>query len=139
MKKTASYYLMSALAGCVWAILVYLISLGAMGSIILGGLIASPFIGLLIGFLYKPVYKLPKAGQVFMSLLTLYLAATLFGLAMGLYDAYRHDIPNRILSGVIIQSVLATLWGLTFLGYFVLLWPLSYFTHQLLGRRQKAV
>jgi hypothetical protein len=110
-----------------------------MGSIIWGGVIASPLIGLLMGMLYKPAYKLPKVGQVFVSLTTLYLAATLFGLAMGIYDAYWRAIPNRRTSGVVIQAVLAPIWGLTFLGYFMALWPLSYFNHKVLGRWQKAV
>lgn len=130
----SKYYWMSILSGCAWAIIAYLLSFGAFGSIVIGGLIVSPLIGLVIGFLYLPAYKLSKIGQVLLSLATLYLAATLFGLAVGAYDAFWRNIPNRILSQVVIQSILATLWGITFTGYVVLLWPLSFINHRLLGR-----
>ena len=139
MSRVKLYYWMSALSGCVWALLAYALILDAMGSLIWGGVIASPLIGLLIGLLYRPAYKFSKVGQVFSSLITLYIAVTLFGLAMGIYDAYGHSIPNRIHSEVILETVLATLWGVTFLGYFLFLWPLSYFNHRLLARSQKAV
>jgi hypothetical protein len=139
MKNMTLYYWMSALSGCVWAILAYVLSDGAMGSLIWRGVIASPLIGLLIGLLYLPAYKFSKGWQVFTSLVTLYLAVALFGFAVGIYDAYGRSITNRIPSEVILESVLATLWGVTFLGYFLVLWPLSYLNHRLLARTQKAV
>ena len=131
----AQYYWMSALCGCGWAGLAYLLSWGVFGFNIVGGLIASPFIGLLVGFIYLPAYRLPKVGQVFVSLALLYLAVALFGLAVGMYDAFWRAIPDRIQSEVILQSAMAALWGVTFTGYLLLLWPLAFFNHKLLRSR----
>ena len=135
MKK---YHWLSVLSGCVWAIIAYVLSFGAFGSLIIGGLIASPLIGLLVGMLYRPAYKLPKVSQCFLSLVTLYLAVTIFGLAVGFYDAYSRAIPNRITSGVILQTTIAAVWGITFTGYVLLLWPLAFLNHRLLGRAHSA-
>ena len=68
-----------------------------------------------------------------MALLTLYIAAALFGLAAGVYDASR-GIPNQIPEAVIVQAVFATWWGVTFTGFVLFLWPLSYLNHWMLGR-----
>ena len=53
---------------------------------------------------------------------------------MGVHDWLGPGIPHRIPHGVMLQAVLAVLWGLTFTGYFVVLWPLAYLNHSLLGR-----
>ena len=89
------YYWLSILSGCAWAIIALLLSFGAFGWLIVGGIIAAPFIGLFIGFLYRPAYRLPKVVQVFAALFTLYVAAALFGLAIGTFDALWRNIPNR--------------------------------------------
>ncbi len=121
------------LSGCEWAGIAYLIGRHSMMPFILGGIVASPFIGLLAGLVYRRACNSSLANRVFFSLLTLYLAAALFGLASGITDAFR-TIPSRMPSAVIIQTVLATLWGVTFTGYVFLLWPLSFFNHALLCR-----
>jgi hypothetical protein len=101
-----------------------------------GGVIASPLIGLFIGFIYRPAYKVSKGWQVFFSLITLYVAATLFGTAMGMYVAYGHlQSPSE----VILYFVRITLLGLTLSGYLLLFWPLSFLNHKLLALAQKTV
>jgi hypothetical protein len=92
---------------------------------------------LLVGLIYRPAYRLPKVVQVFVSLLTLYFAAALFGLAVGTYEALWRDVPNRITSAVIMEGMWATLWGVTFTGCLVLLWPLAFFNHRLLGNSSR--
>ena len=93
---------------------------------------AAPAIGLLIGVLYRPVYNWRRPAQIVASLVTLYIAVVLFGLGVGLYDAYVRSIPNRIPSAVILQAVAAALSGVTF--YIFVLWPLAFMNHRLLGR-----
>lgn len=127
------YYLFSVLSGCVWAGIALLLSFGVYGWLITAGIIAAPFIGLLIGAVYRPVYKFPKLVQIFASLFTLYLAVALFGLAMGAADAFWRDIPNRMPGEVIMQSGLSTVLGITFTGYVILLWPLAFLNHWLLS------
>jgi hypothetical protein len=139
MEDRMRYYWLSLLSGCVWAAIALILASGAFGELIVGGLIAAPFIGLLVGLLYRPAYRLPKAAQAFGALLTLYLAVALFGLAVGAFDALWRDIPDRTGTGeVILQAMLAALWGVTFSGYVLLLWPLSFFNHRLLDNRGRA-
>jgi hypothetical protein len=128
------YYGLAVASGCVWAVIAYALSSWAVNSAITGGLLASPFIGLVVGRLLRPAYKFRKMWQVLLSLLALYVAAALFGLAVGLYDAFWLDIPNRTAAEVVLQAVVAYVWGLTFLLYFVALWPLAFLNHRLLGR-----
>ena len=94
-----------------------------MRVIIWGGILASPLIGLVAGLLYLPAYRFPVVGRVLFALLTLYVSAAFFGLAVGLYDAAR-DIPGRIEQAVVLQAINATLWGVTFTGYVLILWPI---------------
>jgi hypothetical protein len=133
------YYWLSFLSGCAWAAIALLLSFGAFGWLIVGGIIAAPFIGLFIGFLYRPAYRLPKVAQFFAALLTLYAAAALFGLAIGTFDALWRNIPNRTGTiEVILQAMLAALWGVTFTGYVLLLWPLAFLNHRWLGKAYRA-
>jgi len=131
------YYWLSIASGCAWAIIAYVLSFGAFGSNIIGGLVAAPLIGLLVSIIYRPAYKLSKVWQVFLSLGTLYLAVAMFGLAAGFYDAFWRGIPNRGITEVIFQMVVAAIMGITITGFVVLLWPLAYFNHKLLGRNYR--
>jgi len=131
MKK---YLLFSALSGCAWALIAYVLSLGWLRPhIVVAGIVASPLIGLLIGFIFVPLYRQPKFVQFALSLVTLYIAVALFGLSVGLYDA-TYDIPNRTGTfEVIFESVIGCIMGVTF-GYVLILWPLAYLNHRLLAR-----
>lgn len=123
----------SAISGCIWAGIAYLLASQWMGTTIVGGLLASPLIGIGVGLIYRPAYYKSPLARVGVSLVTLYFAAALFGMAVGIYDAMR-PIPNRLLGEVVLQSVMATLWGVTFTGFFLFLWPLSFANHWLVGR-----
>ena len=133
------YYWLSLLSGCAWAAVALLLASSTFGGLIVGGLIAAPFIGLLVSLLYRPAYRLPKVAQAFWALLTLYLAVALFGLAVGAFDAFCRHIPDRIGTGeVVLQAMWATLWGVTITGYVLLLWPLAFFNHRLLANPGRA-
>ncbi len=132
--NTKRHDALSALSGCAWAGIAYLIGRTALGPILVGGLLASPLIGLVVGRLYRPAYALSTRGRALAALVTFYIAVALFGLAVGLYDAFALAVPGRIPSAVVIQAVIGMLWGVTFTGYVVVLWPLAYLNHWLVGR-----
>jgi hypothetical protein len=75
--------------------------------------------------------------RALLALVSLYVAAAFFGVAIGLYDVLAGVNSGsghaRIPSAVVIQSVLAVLWGLTFTGYVLILWPLAYLNHVFLA------
>ncbi len=130
------YSWLSIFSGCVWAVVAYLLSFELFGSLIMGGLLAAPLIGLLVGTLYRPAYKFSHMGQTFLSLITLYLAAIAFSLAIGIYDVLWSGVPDRHSGEVIMQPVLATLWGVT--AYIWILWPMAFLNHRLLGIMDRA-
>jgi hypothetical protein len=125
------YLILAAASGIAWGAIGHVLVAGSFPEAARGGLYASPLIGVIIGITFKRAGRLQLAGKVFVSLLSLYLAVSLFGLAVGVYDAFR-GLPNRILSAVIIQAILAYLWGLTFFGWVIILWPLAFLNHSLL-------
>ena len=128
----------SLASGCVWGGIAYLLARGALDRLVWGGIVVSPFIGLVVGrvapWLRPSSWLGSKLGRAFASLVGLYLAVSLFGLAVGVYDLATGDIEHRITSAVVIQAVLGVLWGVTFTGYVVILWPLAYLNHILLWR-----
>jgi len=126
-------YTLGALSGCLWGGLAYLLGHAWMGSIIWGGVAVSPGIGIIMAHVSRHAYKFRLWGRVFFALLTLYWGAILFGLATGLADVCRGN-PNSIPHALILHSVLATLWGVTFTGYIVVLWPLSFLNHWLIHK-----
>ena len=93
---------------------------------------ASPLIGLIVGLIYRPAYKLSTSKGVWLSLVTLYVALTLFGLAIALFDLAFGNPVRGHLEGIL-QTILAVWWGATLTGYVVILWPLAYLNHWLLG------
>ena len=68
------------------------------------------------------------------ALVTLYGTAVLFGLVIGVVEEVIETSPNHVKGASIIEWVLVTLYGLTFTGYFLVLWPLAFLNHWLLGR-----
>ncbi len=94
---------------------------------------------MLVGVAHRPTYRLPIVIRVLVALVTLYATAVLFGLVMGVVDAVTETNPNVIKSAVVIEWVLLTLYGVTFTGYIVLLWPLAFANHWLLGRAWKSI
>lgn len=100
---------------------------------LVGGVIVSPVIGLGIGMATRRWYRLNILLQIVTALFSLYIAAVLFGLAVGVHDWLFSDMTNRIWHAVILQTVLMFLWGLSLTGYLLALGPLAYLNHWLLG------
>lgn len=129
--------LLTAASGGLWSIIALVLGGALFGRIIWGGVAIAPFVGVAMGF---ASVKFPSnvVQRSLFSLFSLYVAAALFGVGMGTYDVLVGQSSGvgwrRIPSGVILQAVLATLWGITFTGYLVILWPLTYANHHLLSR-----
>ena len=133
----ASTAKLSALSGCGWGLVAYFIGHAAFGHGIWGGIVAAPLIGVLIGHLSKSSEAKSLPVQIGVSLFDLYLAAMCFAVASAVFNFVwgpRHmPFPT-----VLMQHVLGVLWGLTFTGYFLVLWPLSFFNHRLVWRARAA-
>ncbi len=130
------YYLLCSVSGLTWGGIAYLLLREWFPGLWVG-IAVSPFIGLLIGWAHRPTYSFPLILRVLLALVTLYAAAALFGVVVGAVEAAIESNPNVIKSAIVIEWVLATLWGVTFTGYFLFLWPLAFANHWLLGRTLK--
>lgn len=136
MGKVHRVILISVVSGIFWAALAAVLG-KPMAPIMWGGLVLAPLIGLGAGF--ASVFW-PSASPILrgvLSLVTLYCAAATFGLGMAVYDLVAGPNPGdgpRVPSAVVIETILATLWGLTFTGYVIILWPLSYVNHSMISR-----
>ena len=105
------------------------------------GLAASPAIGVAIGWLAVRTQHFATAARVFMSLANLYVATTLFGLAVGIGDMLLGSTvggspPTQWAHAL--MTIVSPAFGfpllLTVGGYVLVLWPLSYANHLLIWR-----
>src|SRR5262245_36609634 len=107
--------LCALLAGAIWGVLGLALAGQALGPSVWGGVIAAPAIGLAIALAFRGFRERPPGMRVALALVSLYVASGLFALAAGIADALR-PIPSRIVSAVVMQSVLGVWWGVTFTG-----------------------
>ena len=131
------YLALCVASSCFWVTIAYGIGHTEIPrNLIWAGALAGPFIGITVGELYLIVLGRSRFERAAMALLTLYVAAGLFGLAIGVFDAFQglDDGSPRDTFAVLLEGVFTTLWGLTFTGYVLLLWPLAYLNHNLVGR-----
>ena len=128
----ARYCIFSAASGLAWGGIAYLL-LGEWFPGLWVGIAISPLLGLIVGQAHRATYRFPVVARVLVALVTLYATAALFGLVIGAVEAVIETNPNVIKSSVVIEWVLVTLYGVTFTGYFLFLWPLAFLNHWLLG------
>jgi hypothetical protein len=102
-----------------------------------GGIVASPAIGALIGYIARRFNRMNFDRRLLVALGDLYLATYLFQLATGvgqvlgqLLKGHAVDVQGSLLVG----PLLGTLLGLTYTGFVLALFPLSYLNHVLIGK-----
>ena len=120
---------LSAASGLMWALIAWFIGHRAFGYRVWGGIVMAPLIGILIGRLSWPMHNKPRWVQIAGSLFYLYVAASCFAIAMALLSPVPGP-PNARFSSELLGHVLAVLWGLTFGGYALVLWPFAFFNHR---------
>lgn len=126
---------LSAVSGLAWALIGCVLGYRAVGYEVLGGVITAPLTGILIGHLSSSLHDEPRWIQIAGSLFDLYVAAVCFAVGMGLF-ALLFGPPTMGFPAAVMTRVLAVLWALTFWGYALLLWPLSFFNHRLVWRTE---
>jgi hypothetical protein len=119
------YLLASAGFGLLWGGVVALLSVSAAPAVF-GGLLASPGIGLLVGIGLRRTRGAPTWLRGLACVAAIYGAAALFRLGVGVADWIVGASMHRDAAGVVLEPVLAYLWGLTFLGYVLVFAPASW-------------
>ena len=130
MHRGKSFYSICIVSGLLWGSFVTFGLLEPRQREYFGwGLFFAPAIGVFAGQLSA---RFKTAGPALMALVaigSLYATATLFGWSSGLINAMiRHNEPGPL------QAAFSMVWGLTFFGYVLWLWPLAYLNHRLVAR-----
>lgn len=133
-RRRGRLVLLSLLSGVVWGGIALGLGYSWMHQRVWGGVLVAPLIGLAVGIAARGFERRPGWLRALHALAALYVAAALFGLAVGVADLVLLDAPGRRPIAVVLQSVYGVLWGLTFTGYVLLLGPLSYANHALVAR-----
>ena len=117
-------------AGLGWAAVAYLFGARTFGVAIWGGLLAAPLIGVAVGWLTQIGFEnATGVRRGLVALTSLYLGAVLFGLGIGIARLF---VGGGARLEVLVEPLLGVLWGITFTGFLLFLWPLTYVTHLLL-------
>jgi hypothetical protein len=115
-----------AVAGVVWGLIAYLLGRQAVGPALLGGVLASPLIGVVVGIAVQERFETSALGKrVLLALASLYLGAILFGLSLGTYDWVRGSSGRGF--EVVLEGMVAVVYGTTL--FLIGLWPLAYISH----------
>jgi hypothetical protein len=126
--------LLCSVAGAGWGALAYLLGATAFGPDIWGGVLASPLIGLGVGSAFQARFERSVGiRRAAVALTSLSAGSLLFGLAIGIGDLLVHG--GRAPVEVVLDAVVAVLWGLTVAGFVLALGPLAYLTHAIIGWR----
>ena len=129
----ARLVLPALVAGFMWGMIGLALAGQMLGPPIVGGVVVAPLVGLAVALVFRGFRSRPPGMRIALSLVSLYLAAGIFALAVGVADVLR-AIPGRNSGAVVIQAVMGVWWGVTFTGYLPVLWSLAYLTHSLIGR-----
>jgi hypothetical protein len=127
----------SLLSSACWSgIAIWLAQRAYIGPELRGGLLVAPLIGIAAGYASLRFAEESVSMRVVFSLLSLYAAATLFGLGMGAFDLAfgNHDLSGWYGPGVLLAPAGQVLFGITFMGFALALWPLAYANHALVAR-----
>jgi hypothetical protein len=103
-----------------------------------GGIVAAPVIALLIGYIARRFSSLSGSQRIALALADLYFATYLFMLATGAghvaTDLIARGHVKTLQRALVTDPLLATVLGLTYTGFVVVLLPLSYINHVLIGK-----
>jgi hypothetical protein len=150
MQRTKKLVAYSLISGCVWAAIglaiAWLVSpvspvrtpLGEVPRTFGGGLVAAPVIGVLIGRMSRNFLAFRRPTRLAIALANVYLASLLFLMAVNLPRLFEgHVARPRVFSALISGPIFGAIFGLTYTGFVLVLWPLSYANHSLIGRAWK--
>ncbi len=131
------YWLLCALSGIGWALIVLALFRPQELRLCWGPLIVSPFIGLIIGAVARPWIRTHIIWLAFGALFNLYLAAALFGFTTSLYSWCVGQGPRGETFEVALrgarEAAIACALGINITLLVFLLWPIAIANHFWVG------
>ena len=131
----------AAISGTIWAALAALILSnqnfwGRVHDVRWLACLAGPLIGLGIYWCSRWSYHQRNAIRVLWSFVSVYLAAGVYGIVLGLLT-WRSRGPNVTIEAIF-EPALACFWGITFVPIFWVLFGLSHLNHQLISELERS-
>jgi hypothetical protein len=129
----------SIASGCLWALIAVAvafignlprITVGEAAVTVVGGMLAAPFIGLLMGLVSRLFRLTPRTLRILIAGGSLYVAVFLFLIASGLFSA---AWSGRTPPDLWFNSLAVAWASLVWTWFFVVLWPLAYANHVLVA------
>jgi hypothetical protein len=131
MKKRWPLVVVSAVSGLAWGAIVTFLLLEPQQRTTFGyGFLFSPAIGVLAGMIAGRFRDADVFSMATVSLLSLYLSATLYGLGTALILRF---IDPRHLGPVLTMALLFP-WTMTLGGFVFWMWPLAFLNHRFVAR-----
>jgi len=130
----------SVASGFGWAVIGLLVAFAGglfsvpsrLGTVsVAGGILVSPFIGLLMGMVSKTFGTLPIVIRIVVAGVSLYIATLLFVIADNVFLSI---LMGRMIPNIWFNSVMVAWAALLLTWFFVVLWPLAYANHALVAR-----
>ena len=88
-----------------------------------------------MGSLSRKFSRLGHSARIAVALANLYLAVWLFLMASNVVGLLVGEVPwSRRFEALVSDPIVGTLLGLTYTGFVLLMWPVSYVNHALVGR-----
>jgi hypothetical protein len=144
MRKADRPNLYSFISGCIWAAIGFGVAWSVspirstpsdVARIFSGGLVAAPLIGILVGTLSRKFCRLGRSARIAFALANLCLAVWLFLTAASVVRLLSGEVAwAGAFEALVSDPILGTLLGLTYTGYILVLWPLSYANHALIAK-----
>jgi len=130
MYDRAHLTILGLCAGAGWGALAYLLGAAAFGPAVWPGVLTSPLIGALVARLTHPGFsRAAGLGRAFWPLASLYGGGILFSMPVAIGELVRRVGSGASPVAIATEPLLAVLWGITFTGLILILWPLAYLTH----------
>ena len=123
----------SLLSGLAWGIAGSLLTKDAFGVYSWYAAPSGAFIGITVYLLGSRSYRRSSWNLIPVAIISTFIAAALFGIALGIVDLAR-GIPGRIGWAVVVQAMNACMMSLVIFPIYWLLFPVAFANHALIRR-----
>jgi hypothetical protein len=130
MKLRRLLVVVSASSGVGWGVIVLLLLDSRQRELFGAGFMFAPVIGVLAGIVAAWFKDVDVFAMAFVSLVSLYLTAALFGLGAGIVLQLLYPRPPV----PVLTTALLLPYGMTIGGFVMWMWPLAYFNHRFVAR-----